>query len=345
MQAASSSAPPQPTPQQLALQVANGVIAAVALHAFAALKIADMLAAGPQSAGQLAAATSMNADALYRVLRAVAMFGFLRETAPKTFSLTDAGQVLRTDVPGSVTDMVQFMGDPIHVRIFTEFMHSVRTGTPCVEKATGVIGFEVFEQHREFGTLFDRAMTVFSRQTAPAVLEAYDFSGIGTLMDVAGGHGFILASILQKYPQMRGILFDLDRVLAGAPALLQPMGVADRVELASGDFFKSIPPADAYIMQHIIHDWDDDKAVTILTNCRKGLGERKNGKVIILDAIVPAGDQPDFSKLLDLEMLAFPGGRERNEQEFSALLSRAGLRLQRVVPTKSSVAVIEGVPV
>jgi hypothetical protein len=164
---------------------------------------------------------------------------------------------------------------------------------------------------------------------------------VQTLVDVAGGHGFVLGSILQKYPTMRGILFDVERVIAGAPPLLESLGVADRVELAVGDFFKSVPAADTYIMQHIIHDWDDDRAALILRNCRAAM--KGNGKVLVLDAVVPEGDQPDFSKLLDIEMMLLPGGRERTEHEFAALFAKAGLKLARVVATPM-IAIVEGVP-
>jgi hypothetical protein len=187
-------------------------------------------------------------------------------------------------------------------------------------------------------------MTAFSAMVVPAALEAYDFSGIGTLVDVAGGHGMVLASILQKFPGTRGILADLDHVIAGAGPRLQAMGVADRVETRTLDFFKAVPEGgDVYIMKHIIHDWDDDRASIILGNIRKALSGKPNGKVVLLEAVVAAGNDPDPSKLIDLEMMVMPGGRERTATEFEALFARSGFRMTRIVATKSPLSVIEAV--
>jgi hypothetical protein len=183
-------------------------------------------------------------------------------------------------------------------------------------------------------------MTAFSATVAPAMLQAYDFSGIGTLVDIAGGHGMILASILRQYPAMRGILFDLEHVLAGNR--LAELGVGDRVQLASGDFFRAVPAGgDAYIMKHIIHDWDDEKAVVILRNIRTALQGKPDGKVILLETVIPPGNAPDMGKLIDLEMLLLPGGRERTADEFAALFARGGFELTRIVPTQSPLSVIE----
>ena len=185
-------------------------------------------------------------------------------------------------------------------------------------------------------------MTNFSAGVAPAVLEVYDFSGIDVLVDVAGGHGMLLASILRKYPRMRGILFDLDHVLAGATAP-DALGVSDRCTKVAGDFFKAVPPGgDAYLMKHIIHDWNDEQAGVILRNVRAALQGKPHGKVILIEAVIKPGNEPDLSKLIDLEMLLLPGGRERTEEEFAALFARNGFQLTRVVPTQSPLAVVEG---
>jgi hypothetical protein len=174
----------------------------------------------------------------------------------------------------------------------------------------------------------------------PAVLDAYDFSGIATLVDIAGGHGRILTSILQKYPAMRGVLFDLDHVIAGAVPRIEELGLSDRCRALPGDFFAAVPEGgDAYIMKHIIHDWDDDRAAAILGNIRKAMN--RGGRVILLEAVVLPGNQPDFAKVIDLEMLLLPGGRERTEGEFRALFARAGFELTRIVPTQSPLSVIE----
>jgi hypothetical protein len=183
-------------------------------------------------------------------------------------------------------------------------------------------------------------MTAFSAVVIPAVLETYDFSGIGTLIDIAGGHGLVLTSILQKYPAMRGVLFDLEHVLAGARPRIDSLGLSNRCRTESGDFFKAVPAGgDAYIMKHIIHDWDDERALAILGNIRAAMNP--GGRVILLEAIVLPGNQPDFGKIIDLEMLLMPGGRERTEAEFRDLFARVGFTQVRIIPTQSPLSVIE----
>jgi SAM-dependent methyltransferase len=219
----------------------------------------------------------------------------------------------------------------------------VRTGEPAFDHVFAMPIFEYFAKMPEAAATFDAAMTSISTFESKAVLAAYDFSGIGTLVDVAGGHGLLITSILKANRKMRGILFDLPHVTAGAPALLQASGIADRCRIVSGDFFASIPVgADAHIMKHIIHDWDDERAIQILTNCHRAL--RPGGKVLIVDAVIPPGNGAHFGKLLDLEMLVLtPRGRERTRAEFQDLLHRSGFRLRRIVPTETHLSVVEGV--
>ena len=320
-----------------------GFIGSAALQTAVRLGVADQLASGPRPIAEIARAVGANEDALYRILRALAVFGVFQEMEDRRFALTPAAEMLRSDRPG-VHDMALWITSPFHFRAYAELIHSARTGQPSVEKVIGMPAFEYLAKDRELSEIFNNAMTSFSAQVVPAALEAYNFSGIETLVDVAGGHGMLLASILQKYPKMRGILADLDHVIAGAGPRLTAMGVADRVQTRAIDFFKAVPEGgDAYIMKHIIHDWDDDRAATILGNIRKALGGKPNGKVILLEAIVPAGNAPDMSKLMDLEMMVMPGGRERTEAEFKALFARSGFKLTRIVPTKSPLAVIEAV--
>jgi hypothetical protein len=202
--------------------------------------------------------------------------------------------------------------------------------------------FEYFAGEPRLSAVFNNAMTSWSGPTVAAALKAYDFSGITTLVDVAGGHGHVLTSILRQYPAMRGVLFDLEHVIAGAGPLLESSGVANRVNTATGDFFEAVPPdGDAYIMKNIIHDWDDDRALPILANIRKAFDGRRDGRVILLEAVIPPGNEPDFGKLIDLEMLLMPGGRERTAEEFASLFERAGFELARIVPTESPLSVIE----
>ena len=313
-----------------------------ALGVVAQLGIADHLADGPRSAADLAKRTGANEDAIYRVLRALAMVGVFTETSPRAFALTPTGSLLQTNVPGSVRDLVLWMCDEFHFRIYAELPQAVKTGEPIGDKVVGMPVFEYLQRNPELGARFNNAMTNFSAGVAPAVLQAYDFSGIGTLVDVAGGHGMLLASILRQYPSMRGILFDAGHVIAGATAA-ESLGVAKRCEKVAGDFFKEVPPGgDAYIMKHIIHDWNDERSGVILRNIRTALAGKPRGKVILVEAVIKPGNEPDLSKLIDLEMMLLPGGRERTEAEIKALFERNGFKLTRVVPTQAPLWVVEG---
>jgi hypothetical protein len=324
---------------QQILQVGSGFIASAALGVVAQLGIADHLADGPRSAADLATRTGANEDAVYRVLRALAMIGVFDETSPRTFELTPAGALLRSNVPGSVRDLVLWMCDSFHFRVYAQIADSVRTGETVGDKVVGMPVFEYLQRDQALSARFNNAMTNFSAGVAPAVLESYDFSGIDVLVDIAGGHGMLLASILRKYPAMRGILFDVEHVIAGA-GMAEALGVASRCEKVAGDFFTSVPRGgDAYIMKHIIHDWDDERALTILGNIRTAMNP--GGRVILLEAIVLPGNQPDFGKIIDLEMLLMPGGRERTEAEFRDLFARVGFKQVRIIPTQSPLSVIE----
>ncbi|HTC78616.1 MAG TPA: methyltransferase, partial [Terriglobales bacterium] len=225
-------------------------------------------------------------------------------------------------------------------------MHSVKTGETLAEKVLGKPIFEYFASEPEEGALFHSAMTNFSQVVIAAALQAYDFSGIGTLVDVAGGHGMVLTAVLQKYPAMKGILCDLAEVIPGAQQRIRSLGLEKRCRAEVADFFKSVPAGgDAYIMKHIIHDWNDQQCTTILRNCLHALtaAGKKKGKVLLLESVISADNAPHFAKWLDLEMLVFPGGRERTQAEFAALFEGAGFKLTRVVPTESPLCVIEAV--
>lgn len=332
---------PRASGSQVLFQIGTGHFVASALQVVLRLGIPARLGSGSRTAGELARAAGVQEDPLYRVLRALASAGLFVETAPRSFALTDDGQMLRPGVPGSMHDMLLWVTSPFHFRVYAEMMHSVRTGQPAVEKVTGVPVFEYFPRDRELSETFNNAMTAFSDLVVRAVLDAYDFSDVRLLVDVAGGHGGVLTAILQKYPKMRGVLFDLDHVLAGARGRIQALGLSGRCEAEAGDFFAKVTPgADAYILKHIIHDWDDDRALRILRNIRTGMGDGR-GRVILLESVIPPGNTPDLGKIVDLEMMMMPGGRERTADEYEALFTRAGFELTRIVPTTSPLSVIE----
>ena len=337
-------APPEMAAAQKVFQLATGYIASAALQGATRLGVADRLGNGPATVEALAGELGVQVDPLYRVMRALASVGVFDERRPRTFALNPAAEMLRAQ-PGSLRDLTMFMTDTLHFRVYGDMMHSVATGQPAVEHVSGMPVFELFAQDVEEATLFNDAMTSMSAAVMPAVLKAYDFSGIGVLADIAGGHGRVLGSILQQYPNMRGILFDLEHVIVGAPVRMAEMGVTHRCTTMAGDFFRTVPSgADAYLMKHIIHDWDDDKAHVILRNIRTALEGRRNGRLVLIEAVIAQGNQPDFGKLVDLEMMLMPGGRERTAREFAELFARAGFELTQIVPTESMLSVIEARP-
>lgn len=345
--AKSTQNPQQSDPVQHLMQFASGYVPSAVLWVIAELNVADLLKNGPRPVSELAKETRSNEDALYRSLRLLAMVGIFAETQPRHFTLTPAADLLRTDVQGSMRDMIVWIADPMHLRVASDWLHSVKTGQPTIEHMVGKPAFEHFAEEPVEFDRFHRAMTTMSAMAVYPVLEAYDFSPYSNIVDVAGGHGFVLCEILRKYPKASGVLFDMQEVKEGGDQRIEQCGLGSRCRTASGDFFKSVPEGgDLYLMKNIIHDWDDDKALTILRNCRKALegngsGQKKHGKVVLLELVVPEGNVPHMSKILDIEMLFFPGGRERTEKQYAELFAKAGLRLTRIVPTKSPYSVIE----
>lgn len=332
-----------PDPRNQILQFATGYMPAICLHTAAKLKIADLLAAGPRPVAELAwGAGGVNENALYRVLRALACIGVFTETAPGIFANTAASELLRAGTPGSLHEIVLWLADPFHLRVFAEFMHSVKTGATAVKKATGFEAFDYLQQDAAEHAVFNAAMTNLSAWLIGPVLEEYDFGGLGTLADIGGGHGFLLAAILQKHPGLRGIVCDLPDVVAGAKPRIDSLGLASRCEIAGGDFFQGVPPADSYVLKSVIHDWDDARSVAILKNCARAM-RGSGGKVLLIEFVIDPGNEPSLAKWIDMEMLAMAGGRERTERDFAELFSQAGLRLARVVRTKSPYCVIEAV--
>ncbi len=326
------------------LQAACGYMFSAAVYTVAKLKIADHLASGPKPVEELAKLTGSNPGALYRVMRALAAIGIFSESPLRTFAQTQCSQALRSGVEGSQRDLVLWVGNRFHWHVWAEMPWSVETGRPAVEHVYGAPCFDVMGNMPEVAADFNAGMTALSAQIAPAVLEAYDFSGIGTLMDVAGGHGFVLCEVLRAYPQMKGILFDIESVINDAKCRLCDIRMDHRCEAMAGNFYEQIPPgADAYYMQHILHDWDDEKCLQILANVRKALAGKKGGKLIVVDCVMKNDGKPHFGHLLDLEMLLMPGGHERTEDEWHDLLGKAGFEVTKIAPTRVAESVIEAI--
>jgi hypothetical protein len=225
-----------------------------------------------------------------------------------------------------------------------ELLYSIQTNRPAFEKTHGLPLFDFLARHPDKGQLFDAAMTGVHGRETDAVLDAYDFSGIGTLADVGGGNGSVLAAILKQHPALKGIVFDLPAVIERTRASLAAAGLAERCRAVAGDFFREVPAgADAYHLRHVLHDWDDDRAVAILRQCRQAMRDR--GRLLVVEGVVPPGNDPHPSKFFDLAMLVVPGGLERTEEEYRRLFESAGFRLARIVPTRSWISVIEGEPI
>ena len=325
------------------LQLTTGKWVSQALAVVAELGIADLLKGGPRTAADIARATNSSEDGIYRLLRALGSVGLFAEAGQRKFRLTPLGRLLRTDSPQALGGYARFVGHESTWRPWGDLRHSVQSGEPAFDHVFGMPVFEYFAKAPEAAAVFDAAMTSISTLESKAVAAAYDFAGIRTLVDVAGGHGLMLATILKANRRMQGILFDLPHVTAGATALLQSVGVADRCRIVSGDFFASVPGGgDAYVMKHIIHDWDDERAAQILRNCHRAM--KAGGRMLVVEAVIPSGNGAHFGKLLDLEMLALtPRGRERTRAEFQELLRRSGFRLRRVIPTETHLSVVEAV--
>ena len=327
-----------PTPPIL-FQMATAYWISQAIYVAAKLGIADLLERGPQSSVVLAAATRSDACSLYRLLRALSSIGVLSQVDADRFSLSRLGNALRTNVSGSLRAIVITIGE-IHYQACGELLHSVQTGAPAFNHAFGTNLFEYLQQNTEAAGAFNRGMTDLSSLLAHAVLLAYDFSGISSLVDVGGGEGQLLRKILELNPGMTGAVFDL-------PTTAEPanrcMTDGERCSYIAGDFFESVPHgADAYLLCGIVHDWDDHHAITILRNCRKAT--TKNGRVLLVETIVPDTNAASFSKLLDLNMMVMTGGRERTQSEFQALLDAADFKLKRIIPTLAPQSIIEACP-
>jgi hypothetical protein len=318
----------------------NGYQVSQAIHVAATLRIADLLKDGPKTVDELAQATDTDRSALSRLLRALASVGIFRDVDGR-IHLTPHAEHLRSDGAGSLRAWALHIGQPYFWTGWDHLLDSVRTGEPAFPALYGMSPWEYREVHPEADSIFNAAMTGLAAGVVEAVVEDYDFSGIDVLADVGGGQGALLTAILAANPRLRGILFDQPHVLPDAEAVLAHAGVASRCQLVGGSFFDSVPAgANAYILKSIIHDWDDTSAVRILRLCRDAMAAE--GKVLLVERVIQAGNDPDPAKFMDLNMLVMLGGRERTVDDFRTLLAEAGIRLTHVVPTRSGFSVIEG---
>lgn len=331
-------------PAQLVFQqLIEGFKITQCLYVAAKLGIADRLAFEQSSSEELAQATGTHAPSLYRLLRLLCAAGILSEAETHHFALTPLGTSLRTGVPGSLRNMVLFYGEKANWHVWQALLHSVETGQPAYQQVFGLTGYEYRAQHPETAALFTNFMTELTASVAQAVARAYDFSTTWTLVDVGGGHGQILASILQAYPTLHGVLFDLPYVVAGAPPLLEAAGVSGRCEVVGGDAFTTLPTDyETYLLSQMIHGFDDQRAISLLTRCHQAM--KQEGKVLLLERVILPERSVELLVLeMDVHMLVATGGKERTEAEYRALLGAAGFELTKLVPVLTPYYLLEAV--
>lgn len=319
--------------------MASGYWISQAIYVAAQLRIADLLASGSKTVAELA--HGVDERALYRLLRALASLGIFAEQDDGQFRLTPLAEPLRADHPQSKRAMILMAGDEQY-RAWGNLLFSVQTGHTGFEHEFGLPLFDYLSKHPEKAKVFDEAMVSIHGRETPAMLEVYDFSGIGVLADLGGGNASVLTAVLRKHSNLRGILFDLPNVAERARPSLAAAGLAERCQAIGGSFFETAPAgADAYFLRHILHDWNDEQCLTILRNIHRA--SPPHAKLLVVESIIQPGNDPSFAKLLDLTMLVIPGGQERTEAEYRELLARGGFELRRIVPTAADVSVLEAV--
>jgi hypothetical protein len=322
------------------MQMITGYWVSMSIYVVAKLKIADRLQAEqPTPVSDLAKQAGANEDFLYRLMRALAGVGIFKESDGKCFTQTPLSQLLRSDVRGSMHGIAVMMGEE-HYQAWGHLLESVRTGNRPFEMVYGMPVFEYFEKNPQAGEIFNSAMTGFASAIHGAIVATYDFSAFKTLVDVGGGHGMLLSTILEKNPALRGVLFDLPHVVQGACI---PEALKNRAEIVGGDFFQSVyAGADAYILSTVIHDWADDQAISILKHIHAAMPAQAT--LLLSENVVEPDNQPSPAKFLDINMLVMTeGGRERSGEEFRVLLQKAGFELKRIIPTPSGICVLEGI--
>jgi SAM-dependent methyltransferase len=325
------------------IQMGMAIWGARAVYAAARLGLGDLLADGPRSVEEVAHSTGTHARSLHRLLRALASQGVLTETGPGIYALTAVGAALRTDAPGAARATILTIAGDWQWRAWDHFLYSLQTGRSGMAKAHGMDLFEYLAAHHEDGARFNDAMVGQYAGVGPAVVAAYDFSRFQTVADLGGGTGLLLSHVLRANAVVRGVLFELPEVMAQARRTIEGADLLGRCQLQEGDLFKSVPAGfDAYILSHVLHDWSDERALAILHNCRAAIP--RDGRLLIVEAVLPPGDTPHHGKLIDLLMLTVTGGMERTAEEYRALLAAANFRLLKLHPTATHQSIVEAVP-
>lgn len=321
-----------PPPAQMMHKI-TGFWTSCCIYTAAKLNIADLLATKPQTAAQLAKESDTHAPSLYRVLRALASEGIFREDENGEFSITPLGETLQENVPGSMKAMaLAQLGD--HFGAWGNLEYSVKTGGIAFDDLEGMSVWKYYEQNPEDGINFMKAMSGLTGSVIKYVIPAYDFSQFKSIVDIGGGNGVLLSAILETVPEAKGIVFDEPYVVEETKKILESKEIGSRCTVEGGSFFEGVPQdADAYLLKMILHDWDDEKSVQILTNIAAGM--KPESKLLILESVIPGANIPHPGKFFDINMLAMTGGKERTEGEFAALLEKSGLKLAQVIGTQS----------
>jgi SAM-dependent methyltransferase len=329
-------------PPPLLFQMATGYWVSQAIYVAAKLGIADLLTSGPQSCVALATSTGSDASSLFRLMRALTSVGIFVRVGRDGFALSRLAESLQTDAPGSLRAMVITLGE-IHYQAWGSLLHSIQIGSPAFHDVFGTSLFDYLRQDIDAADAFNQGMANVSSMLAYAVLMAYDFAEISSIVDIGGGQGRLLEKLVQFNPHIKGTVFDTASTIERAERQLGYDAWSRRCSYVSGDFFDSVPQgADSYLLCGVTHDWDDARAIRILKNCRRAMAEQ--GKVLIVDMVVPDTPSACFSKLIDLNMLVMNGGRERTKTEFAALLDAADCKLARIIPTVAPQSIIEAIP-
>ena len=329
-------------PEVGVLELGSAFMATHAVYAVARLGIADALASGARTAEEVAADLGTDPDATFRLLRASAAYGIVRHVGDR-FDLSAVGRTLLSDSPDSMRSVVLMIGDPRYQSVWGQLPEAVTTGEPRAEAVHGVSMWDLLDRDADYASTFNDAMGRLTELDWPTVAAVYDFMPFGTIVDVGGGHGQLLALMLGAAPAADGVLLEQPSLIGPAEKHLGEAGVLDRCRLVGGSFFETAPDdGDLYVLRRVVHDFDDDQAVALLTILRRHMPS--GATLLLLESVVPPGDAPHFAKSLDLDMLLFVGGRERTEAEFASLLERSGFRMTRVVPTISTISLVEARP-
>jgi SAM-dependent methyltransferase len=337
--AASGGIPPH---AQL-IRIGISIWASRAVFAAAHLRLADLLADGPRNSTDLASATGTHEPSLYRLMRSLASLSVLTEVEPRRFALTTLGAALRSEAPGAARATLMTLAGDWQWKAWGDFLYSLQTGEAAIGKVFGAPLFEFLAQHPAEAADFSDAMVGRHGHQPPVIAAAYDFGRFKTLVDLGGASGHLLTTILRANPGLRGILFDLPHVISDARKRVDERGVGDRCELIVGDFFKEVPAGhDGYVLSHVLHDWKDHENIAILRQCRRAIAP--DGRLLIVEIVLPPGDAPHEGKILDLLMLTVTGGIERTADEFAALLAAADFKLNRIVSTTTEQSIVEAVP-